>query len=110
MIVPERKRLEIELSRGKKLLETTLISVGDGVISTDKQGRIVLLNKAAEALTGWTQEEAKGKPLEEVYVIRNEQTNEKCVNIVRQVLAGGKTRGLANQYVLTPKNGTAAAN
>ena len=104
--ITDRKRLEIDLAREKNLLETTLLSVGDGVISTDNNGKIVLLNKVAEELTGWKQEEAKGKPIEEVFVIHNELTNEKCDNIVEKVLKSGKTRELANHTILYSKDGT----
>lgn len=57
------------LSREKELLRTTLNAVGDGVVSTDKTGRIVLMNPVAEQLTGCTREEARGRQLEEVVKI-----------------------------------------
>ncbi|RNC28479.1 MAG: putative diguanylate cyclase YegE [Candidatus Dichloromethanomonas elyunquensis] len=105
--ITERKKLETALAQEKKLLETTLISVGDGVISTDDQGNIMLLNRVAEYLTGWTQREAKGKPLEEIFNIHDEFTKEKCENIVEKVLVSGKTQELGNHTVLISKNGIA---
>lgn len=104
--ITDRKRLEMDLSREKMLLETTLTSVGDGVISTDNKGNIVFLNKVGEALTGWTQEAARGKPIEEVFIIVNEYTREKNENIVEKVLASGKVEELANHTVLIAKDGS----
>ena len=52
---------------GQSTTEPQLISIGDGIISTDHQGNIVFLNRIAEFLTGWTQEEAMGKSIKEVY-------------------------------------------
>ena len=103
--VTERKKLEESYAEEKKLLETTLRSVGDGVISTDNKGNVLLLNKVAETLTGWTQEEAKGKPVEEVFNIINEFTREKCQNIVMKVLTSGKTCELANHTILISREG-----
>jgi len=105
--ITERKKLETDLAKEKNLLETTLLSVGDGVISTDNKGNIVLMNKVAEDLTGWKLEEAKGKPIEEVFVIYNEITQEKCENIVEKVLKSRKIQGLANHTILYSKDGTA---
>ena len=102
----ERKELEIELSLEKKLLKTTLTSVGDGVISTDYKGNIVFLNKVGEMLTGWTQEDAKGKPIEDVFNIVNEYTREKNENIVKKVLKSRKIEELANHTILIGKNGS----
>ena len=79
--ITERKRLETALAHEKRLLETTLISVADGVISTDKEGRIVFLNRVAEHLTGWTQETAFGEPINEVFGIVDEITKKKIIDL-----------------------------
>lgn len=103
--ITERKKLEIELANEKNLLKTTLISVGDGVISTDNKGKIVFINKVAELLTGWTQEEAKNKPFKEVFNTVNELTREKCENIVKKVLKRKKILEIANHTILISKKG-----
>ena len=103
--ITERKKLESELSKEKNLLETTLISVGDGVISTDPKGNVVFLNKAAEMLTGWSPEEAKGHPIEDVFNIVDELTREKSVNLVEEVLKRGGIPKLANHTILISKDG-----
>lgn len=55
------------LSREKGMAKVTLYSIGDGVISTDPEGRVLIVNRMAEKITGWTQAEAAGKPLGEVF-------------------------------------------
>ncbi len=79
---------------------TTLMSVGDGVIACDGDGRVTLLNPVAEVLTGWLQDDARGKPLEEVFVIVNETTRLPVENPVTRVLREGVVVGLANHTVL----------
>jgi PAS domain S-box-containing protein len=61
------RRAERALADEKERLSVTLRSIGDGVITTDLDGRVCLLNRAAEALTGWTQEQATGQPLSAVF-------------------------------------------
>lgn len=101
----ENKLMEVALLEEKTLLETTLTSVGDGVISTDNKGNIVFLNKVGEELTGWTQEEARGRSIEEVFIIINEYTRAKNENIIEKVLKSGKIEELANHTILISKNG-----
>ena len=103
--ITERKRLETALSNEKNLLETTLISVGEGVISTDHRGNVVFLNRAAEFLTGWNPEEAKGRALQEVFHIINGNTRQECENIVDKVLKSGKTFELPGNTILISKEG-----
>src|SRR6185436_359198 len=63
----QTRRAEQALADEKERLAVTLRSIGDGVITTDLAGTVLLLNNAAEALTGWTQEEAAGQPLAVVF-------------------------------------------
>ncbi len=93
--------LELE----KELFSTTLKSIGDGVISTDQHGKIVLMNTVSEGLTGWKQEEASGKPFEEVFNIINENTRKKCVNPVSRALQLKKVVMLENHTILITKTG-----
>ncbi len=86
-------------------LRTTLRSIGDGVISTDRQGRIQHMNAVAEGLTGWTQEEARDNPLAQAFRIVNAQTRQGVDNPVQKVLETGMIQGLANHTVLISKNG-----
>ena len=83
----------------------TLKSIGDAVIATDTQGRVTLLNPVAEALTGWTMDDALGRPLEEVFHIVNEGTRQVVENPVTRVLRDGVVVGLANHTVLIAQDG-----
>lgn len=67
--ITERKKAEDELAREREQLAVTLRSITDGVISTDLDNRIVLMNRVAESLTGWTLAEAQGKELTEVFCV-----------------------------------------
>lgn len=82
------------------------MSVGDGVIATDAAGRVDLLNPVAETLTGWPQEEARGKPLEEVFRIVNEETRQEVETPVKKVIREGVVVGLANHTVLIARDGS----
>ncbi|MEW6352278.1 MAG: PAS domain S-box protein [Thermodesulfobacteriota bacterium] len=84
----------------------TLLSVGDGVIVTDRNGRVELMNPVAESLTGYGLEEAGGKPLEEVFRIVNEITGETVQDPVQRVIREGLVVGLANHTVLLARDGT----
>jgi len=101
-----RKEAEAKLAAERERLSVTLRSIGDGVICTDQAGNIVLMNRVAEELTGWSEREAIGKPLEEVFYIINEKTRERCENPVEKVLKTGGIVGLANHTVLVSRDGT----
>ncbi|MEA3359289.1 MAG: PAS domain S-box protein, partial [Thermodesulfobacteriota bacterium] len=72
--ITDRKQAEEELAAEKERLAVTLRSIGDGVITTDIEGKIVIINKVAEDLTGWSNEDARGKLAHEVFSIVNEKT------------------------------------
>ncbi|MCK4839624.1 MAG: PAS domain S-box protein [Desulfobulbaceae bacterium] len=104
--VTERQRAQNDLAAEKERLSVTMRSIGDGVITTDISGNVVLLNKVAENLMGWSNEEAVGRPLEEVFHIINEQTREVCENPVSKVISSGQIVGMANHTVLVARDGT----
>jgi PAS domain S-box-containing protein len=107
--IRERKRAEAEVFHQREQLRVTLSSIGDGVIATDVHSHVTFLNPVAEILTGWTQEEAIGKPLNEVFRIINEHSREPVENPVVQVLREGIIVGLANHTLLIAKDGTERA-
>ena len=100
-----RDLAEAELFTEKNRLQVTLDSIGDAVITTDTEGRVTYLNPIAENLTGWSNGEAQGKPLTEVFVIINEQTRLSVDNPVALVLREKRIVGLANHTVLIRRNG-----
>ena len=90
----------------RELLRVTLASIGDAVIATDTEGRVTFLNPVAQDLTGWTEEEAQGQPLEAVFRIVHEQTRQPVENPVVKVLRDGGVVGLGNHTVLIARDGT----
>ncbi len=93
------------LTKEKEVLATTLASIGDGVIVTDEQGRVTFMNQEAERLTGWSNSQAAGRPLVDVFRIVNETSRKTVENPVEKVLRLGKVVGLANHTVLIAKSG-----
>lgn len=87
-------------------LAVTLHSIGDGVIATDAMARVTLLNPLAEKLTGWTQADAYGRPVEDIFKIENKETRKSARIPVADTLANGTIHGLANHTVLIAADGS----
>jgi len=104
--ISSRKAAEQERERALNWWETTLRSIGDGVIATDARGGVMFVNPVAEALTGWTTAEARGRSLAEVFPIINEATREPVENPVERVMGEGTVVGLANHTVLVHRDGS----
>lgn len=75
----------------REQFRTTLLSVGDGIISADGSGRVSMINEAAGKLIGIKRKKAVGKPADEILNIMNRQTRERYGGIVGSVLTTGKT-------------------
>ncbi len=95
-----RERSAAILFDQSERLRITLSSIGDGVIATDAQGRVTLLNPVAEQLTGWTNAAAAGQPVQQVFHIVNESSRQLVENPVHKVVEHGSIVGLANHTVL----------
>ncbi len=100
-----KHKIETKLKESEEWLSTTLNSIGDAVIATDAKGDITFLNPEAQSVTGWSQEEAVGKPLADVFNIVNELTGKKAENPVEKVFRENETVGLANHTILVTKDG-----
>ncbi len=103
--ITDRKQAEEDLATEKERLSVTLRSIGEGVITTDTAGRVVLLNPVAEKFTGWTQAEAAGRPLPAVFHIVDEKTRQLAPNPAERVLQTGEIIGLASQTILVSRDG-----
>jgi PAS domain S-box-containing protein len=104
--IGRRTRIEHELRRQEQWLRVTLSSIGDGVIATGTDGRVLFLNPAAEKLTGWSQHEAAGRPMDEIFRIVHEATRVPVPNPAERVLREGVVVGLANHTLLLSRNGS----
>jgi len=101
----EKLQISQELIFGEKeLAQVTLNSIGDAVITTDIHGHVQLLNPIAEMLTGWSQHEAAGKPLDEVFYIVNQATRQPIENPAYRAISEGAIVGLSNHSVLISRN------
>jgi PAS domain S-box-containing protein len=80
-------------------------SIGDAVIVTDAENRITRMNGVAEMLTGWSSEEAQGRPLPEVFDIVSEETRERVESPAAKVSRLGAVVGLANHTILIRRDG-----
>jgi PAS domain-containing protein len=74
--ITDRKLAEKALAAEKEQLAVTLSSIADGVITTDTAGRIVLINRVAQEITGWQLEAARQEPLERVFNVVEAQTDQ----------------------------------
>lgn len=104
-----RKALADDLHRQREALQITLFSIGDGVITTDERGRVQSLNGMAEQLTGWRDQDARGRTLETVFDIINESSRERVENPAVRALREGRIVGLANHTLLIARDGAERA-
>lgn len=104
----QRRRAE-ELFQSGQYLRTTLASIGDGVIATDVNGCVELMNPVAQELTGWIESQARSRPLEEVFRIVNESSREIVENPVSKVQRLNRIVGLSNHTMLIRKDGSEIA-
>ena len=99
------RRAEKKISFNEENLRTTLYSIGDAVISTDLQGQVVRMNPIAEVLTGWNTDEARYKPINEVFKIYHAISGEVVDNPVDGVIKTGRIVGLARHTSLVARDG-----
>ncbi|GMV43725.1 MAG: hypothetical protein AMXMBFR64_54410 [Myxococcales bacterium] len=97
-------RAEAARRLGDERYRTTLMSLGDGVVTIDPRGNVELLNPEAEALTGWTAEEARGRPAQEVLRVVDETTGSTVEPDVRALVSAGGGR-LPGQALLVSRSG-----
>jgi PAS domain S-box-containing protein len=101
----DRRRMQDALAEQRERLAVTLESIGDAVIATDTEGRVTTLNRTAEALTGWRQEEAAGRPIGEVFRIVDERTGAGAADPVGKVLGAGAVVDLEDHFALVTRGG-----
>ena len=101
----ERQEALTSLKAREQDLLITLNSIGDAVVTTDKDGLVTRMNPTAEILTGWSINQARGQPLKTVFPIINASTRETIENPVDKVLDTGKTVFLSNHTTLIARNG-----
>lgn len=103
--VSERLRAERRLGAEKEQLAVTLRSIGEGVITTDVDGRILLLNVAAARLTGWSQAQALGRPICDVLDLLQGSGEVPCEEQMDVVLCSGRTLEISRNLYLRSLDG-----
>ena len=97
-------KMEMKLKNRERWLTTILQSVGDGVVATDEKGRIQFMNPFAEDLSGWAQDEAMGRSLEDVFHTLKEDTG-KSLSIPSDKILRGEKYKIASEVLLRSKAG-----
>lgn len=100
-----RRRAELQLRNEREWLKTTLASIGDAVIATDRAGDVMFMNAIAETLTGWMQAEANGQPVRRVFNVVHEEMRVRAESPVETVLRERRLVELANHSVLIRRDG-----
>lgn len=104
----ERKKIEEALFVEKERARVTLESIGDGVLSTDVSCNVTYLNAEAERLTGWTRQEALGRPIADVFHLIDSETRQPARNPVETVIAHKKNMALYARSLLIRRDGCEA--
>lgn len=94
------------LKGNRNWLDKTLKSIGDPLITTDKDSHVTFLNSAAQTLTGWNEDEIIGKPVSQIFNLSDSTTFEKLDCPVRQAIESGNPVSLAGRFLLLRKDGS----
>lgn len=100
-----KKEADKKIRESRQWLRTTLKSIGDGVIATDERGLITFMNPIAEHLTGWSENDAMGRPMEGIFHAVNENSLARIENFVERIVRRNKVIGLDNHTLLLSKDG-----
>jgi diguanylate cyclase (GGDEF)-like protein/PAS domain S-box-containing protein len=103
--ITERKLAELEVRAEKERAQVTLNSIADGVITADNAGLVDYLNPVAEALTGWPLDEARGRPVREIIMLRHEAEGHTLENPVEICLRDGRLTEVGQHSVLVSRDG-----
>ncbi|HEX2916286.1 MAG TPA: PAS domain S-box protein [Chloroflexia bacterium] len=99
------KEAEMDVAAEKERLDVTLRSIGDGIITTDMNGNITLLNRVAEELTGWPLNDAVGLPVDTVLRLISENSRQPVPNLISEVLVMGQVVEMKRPTLLIARNG-----
>lgn len=100
-----RHRIDAKLLKVERWLATTLSSIGDAVIATDRHGCVVLINVVAQRLTAWTEMEAIGRPFNEVFRVVDGDSRIPILDMIDRALIHGFSVGIDDNVLLQPRTG-----
>nr|WP_320023990.1 diguanylate cyclase [uncultured Acetobacterium sp.] len=101
----ERRTFQEKLFKERSKYLQTLISIGDGVMVVDPDGKIEMLNKIAQHLTGWSMEAAEGRHYKEVFVLSHDDNVGEIIDPIEKVMVTDEIQELKNHALLTSKDG-----
>jgi PAS domain S-box-containing protein len=101
----ERQWYQETLAEEKERLEVTLQSIGDGVITTDVEGRVTLINRVGESLTGWQRDAAAGLHIDQVFSVLDSETRERLANPIQDILSAGAHPSAVTTMILVSQDG-----
>lgn len=104
-VIKRNKKIEESIYIEKELAELTLNSIGDAVITTDFDGRVVMMNPNAEALTGWSSATAYNKHINSIFHIADEDSQHRFINPIEDVLTTGNTIQSTSTEILIDRHG-----
>ncbi len=107
--ITERKAAEDAMFEEKERAQVTLNSIGDAVLTTSLSGNVTYLNHVAEMMTGWSRENAIGRPLSEVFRIVDGTTRQAAPNPAQLAIRENRTVGLAADSILLRRDGYESA-
>ncbi|WP_413162645.1 EAL domain-containing protein [Capilliphycus salinus ALCB114379] len=99
-----KHQIEQQLRDQSQWLSTILDSIADGVIATDKMGKINFMNPVAEQLTGWSCQEAIGKDIRDIFNIIHEESRHSLQRLILKAIEQGQTLKLTEPILLLSKN------
>jgi PAS domain S-box-containing protein len=107
--ITEERAAKVALRELSTSLETTLHSIGDGVIATDVDGAVIRMNPVAESMTGWSIAEAKGQPFAQRFTILDEDSRTPIENPIERALRADPLAALTDDTLLVRRNGSEVA-
>ena len=105
IIIEEKSDIVKRLQEEREKLFVTLCSIGEGVIASDKDGRIMIINKVGEELTGYEAESAQGMPITDVLRIVDSNNKDNVLNPIKEVIDGGEGLEISQGIKLISKDG-----
>lgn len=102
----ERRDAQEKLIFERNKYWQTIVSIGDGVMVVDRDGRVEMLNTVAQRLTGWTQEEAVGKAHRDIFQLSHENGSEEIADPIQAVFHSDLIQEMESSVILTSRDGS----
>lgn len=103
--ITEQRKIHNQIAEERERLAVTLRSIGDGVVTTDKNGIITFMNRVAEELTLWTNAEAVGKSFFEIFSLSDNDNGFSEINFLETILLKGRVFDIENNVTLNTREG-----